>query len=89
MLEDVNSFIPIYRNAHEQMAAAGAAHASLTADLNLVMKPGADRRRETCPPPSRSTRKFVDHLPRLSIMLSGFHARMFNEIFEQNRQKRF
>jgi hypothetical protein len=62
-------FIPIYRNAHEEMAAAGAAHASLTADLNLVIEPGADRRRENLPTASevaaivpRSTRSTQEHL---------------------------
>ena len=65
-------FIPIYRHAHEQMAALGADRASLTADLRLVMEPGADRRRENLPTasevavivpdvgPSRSTRSTQD-----------------------------
>ena len=48
-LEAVNPFIPIYRHAHDQMAALGADRASLTADLRLVMEPGADRRRENLP----------------------------------------
>jgi hypothetical protein len=49
VLEEVNPFIPIYRTAPEQMTAAGSAYALLTADLTLVMEPGADRRRENLP----------------------------------------
>jgi hypothetical protein len=87
-LEAVNPFIPIYRHAHDQMAALGADRASLTADLRLVMEPGADRRRENLPTvsevaaivpdagPSRSTRSTQDLHLSLRASLDGLLERV-------------
>ena len=87
-LEAVNPFIPIYRHAHEQMAALGADRASLTADLRLVMEPRADRRRENMPTasevaaivsdtgPSQSTRSTQDLHLSLRASLDGLLERV-------------
>ncbi|KAN0085441.1 hypothetical protein V8E54_001908, partial [Elaphomyces granulatus] len=49
VLQDVNRYIPIYRTARDQLTASGSGQASLTANMTLVMEPGADRRRENLP----------------------------------------